>query len=245
MDKPPNNKPLNPDRETHDAAWDLLPWYASGALDPAERASVSRHLESCTDCRDELALERQSRATFRVEACAPRSPEPGLARLLAQLPPQEVPRPAVTQPARWLAAVLTWLDEALPRPAMIGAGALALFATVLGVASLRAPDPLGYHVLSNAQIPGANESRDIHLVFAAEVSAARRAELLGAMRGRIVDGPNSVGAYTVRFPSLAGQGELVALIEDLRSRPEVVLAEAAQALAMPHDGPPSELREAP
>lgn len=236
------NPHQNSDHAAHEAAWDLLPWYASGALDSTEHASVTRHLDSCAHCRDELAAERQRRAAFRVEAFAPRSPEPGLARLLAQLPAQEGPRAAMPNPGSrircWLASVAAWLEQALPRPALIGAGALVLLASVLGVANLRAPDPAAFHVLSNPRSSSASESHDIHLVFAADVSDARRAELLGAIRGSVVEGPNSVGAYTVRIASVSGQSALVAVIEDLRGRPEVVLAEAAQALAMPHEGAP-------
>src|SRR5438477_4021435 len=47
------------EREPHSEAEELLPWYASGQLDEADRATVDAHLSSCAYCRQQLALERQ------------------------------------------------------------------------------------------------------------------------------------------------------------------------------------------
>jgi len=42
----------------HDEAEALLPWYATGQLDTADRALVERHLESCAECQRQLHAER-------------------------------------------------------------------------------------------------------------------------------------------------------------------------------------------
>ena len=74
-----------PTDAAHEAIRERLPWYASGTLEGAERAAIAAHLERCAACRAELELERRSAALFRASAPAPRSPEPGLSRLLAQI----------------------------------------------------------------------------------------------------------------------------------------------------------------
>ena len=48
-----------PMQTPHDEAEELLPWYANGQLDEADRAKVDAHLSCCDQCRRQLALERQ------------------------------------------------------------------------------------------------------------------------------------------------------------------------------------------
>ena len=48
---------LSPNFGAHDEAEELLPWYATGQLDPAERVLVEKHLSACADCRDQLIEE--------------------------------------------------------------------------------------------------------------------------------------------------------------------------------------------
>ncbi len=51
--------PNHSDRPPHDEAEELLPWYATGQLDAADRARVERHLYSCAACRKQVGVERQ------------------------------------------------------------------------------------------------------------------------------------------------------------------------------------------
>ena len=41
---------------SHGEAEELLPWYANGQLDEADRAIVDAHLTSCAYCRQQLAI---------------------------------------------------------------------------------------------------------------------------------------------------------------------------------------------
>src|SRR5256885_12089814 len=50
----------------HDEAEELLPWYATGQLDEADRVRVEDHLASCSDCREQLTLERRIVQEFRT-----------------------------------------------------------------------------------------------------------------------------------------------------------------------------------
>src|SRR5579862_1880596 len=46
-------------QDAHLEAQMLLPWYATGRLDPDERARVEAHLGQCPQCQAELKLERR------------------------------------------------------------------------------------------------------------------------------------------------------------------------------------------
>ena len=53
------SEPNLSERPPHDEAEELLPWYATGQLDEADRARVDAHLSTCASCRKQLSLERQ------------------------------------------------------------------------------------------------------------------------------------------------------------------------------------------
>lgn len=55
---------------SHDDIRALLPWYANGTLEPAERERVESHVDACADCAAELADHRRQREA------ATTSPEP-------------------------------------------------------------------------------------------------------------------------------------------------------------------------
>lgn len=57
-------------RTQHGEIEALLPWYANGSLEDAERRRVSDHLEQCAACREELDFIGDVRAVLRVSAAA-------------------------------------------------------------------------------------------------------------------------------------------------------------------------------
>src|SRR5437763_12902748 len=65
-------------RDPHQEAEELLPWYATGQLNEADRVRVEEHLSSCARCRDELTFER--RIVHDVRGSAPEV-DAGWARL--------------------------------------------------------------------------------------------------------------------------------------------------------------------
>ena len=46
-------------RDPHEQAEELLPWYATGQLDDADRSIVEAHLAACARCQRQLAGERR------------------------------------------------------------------------------------------------------------------------------------------------------------------------------------------
>jgi anti-sigma factor RsiW len=173
-----------PDRGPHDEAEELLPWYATGQLDSADRARVERHIYACADCREQLILER--RLIEQYQATSPQI-ESGWARLKAQIappPPVSAPRPSM----------LGELWSLLSRPAVATLAVAQLaFVVVAGsvLLSLSRPD---YHALGSAPEPA---SANAIIMFRAEASAQDVRDTLDMARASIVDGPTSAGAYLI------------------------------------------------
>jgi len=72
--------------ERHDSVWLLLPWYANGTLETAERLLVEDHLAGCPGCRDEVARCNGLAAALRGRPEIAPSPHPlQLARLMERL----------------------------------------------------------------------------------------------------------------------------------------------------------------
>lgn len=106
----------------------LLPWYASGRLDEADRALVEAHLETCEECRAELKLERRLAAEL---ASIPLEALPGI-----KATPARASRPRWRSTAPW-----------------IGWAAAAALAIVV-LKPWPAPQAPTYHTLSSAPPPG-------------------------------------------------------------------------------------------
>src|SRR5258708_17419601 len=72
--------------EQHDSIWLLLPWYANGTLETAERRLVEDHLAGCPSCREEVARCSGLAAALRARPEIAPSPHPlQLARLMNRL----------------------------------------------------------------------------------------------------------------------------------------------------------------
>jgi anti-sigma factor RsiW len=80
---------------------DLLPGYVHGTLSAAERAAVAAHLESCEDCRTEVALITSASRAFAVA-------DVDVARIMRALPapPRRVVRRVFARQAQRVAAAI-------------------------------------------------------------------------------------------------------------------------------------------
>ena len=201
--------------EPHDPAEELLPWYATGQLDSADRALVEAHLASCARCQRELAGERGLIEHYRILA-----PEldSGWARLRARIEAQPR-RPR----RRALSDAFAEFWDMLKRPA-VAALATAQFAFVaVGAAVLQWASQPAYVALGSAQkAPSAN----VIVMFRPE---AREADLRGALQasgGSLVGGPTDADAYLLNVPIASRSLAL----SKLRSNSSVTLAQ-------PIDGP--------
>ena len=196
----------------HDEAEELLPWYATGQLDAADRARVERHLLSCSDCREQLAVER--RLIDEFQAMAPEV-ESGWVRLRGRIDtPVQVAR-APKQPFAELWAFLT-----RPAVAAIAVAQLA-FVVIAGGALLSLSRP-AYHVLGSAPVPA---DANVIVIFDADTTEGEMRGALGAAGASIVGGPTSADAYLLHVAPAGRQNSLARL-----------QADANVQLAQPIDG---------
>jgi len=199
-------KPLRNEDAEHQAAQELLPWFATGALERLESHQVERHLRHCQQCRADLELQR------RLSVDAARHPSPGAdadpawQRLRSRL---HAPAQAAPGPARTLRRP-SWTHWTL-------AGAAALIAAFAILPASLAPR---YHGLGRAGGDG-----DIVVAFRPDTSEKELRQILRASGARLADGPTAADAYVLRVERGTQEQALVAL----RREPRVTMAEPLNA----------------
>jgi hypothetical protein len=207
---------------THREVERLLPWYANATLEPVEHALVHAHLSECAQCRADLAVLRAQLDAIDEDAPAhdARATDDDWHRLRNRLHAQ---RQAATR-SPWQRARSGWRTAA-PWMRVAVAAQLAVVA-VLGAfvasESLLEPAPQPeYRTLSAAPAAAVSNDDTLLVVFDPRLTDAQLRELLGANHARIVDGPNTAGAFLVAAPE--GQADLVR--NALRASPGVAMAE--------------------
>jgi len=195
---------MNPtlsERGPHDEAEELLPWYATGQLEAADRAKVERHLYACADCREQLIVER--RLIEQYQSSSPQI-ESGWARLRAQIAP---PPPTASSRPSPLAEL--WSTLSRPAVATLAVAQLA-FVVVSGSVLLSLSRPV-YHALgSTPEPPAAN----VIIMFRAEATADDVRETLNMAGASVVGGPTPVGAYLIHVDPVKRQAALAKLQAD-------------------------------
>jgi hypothetical protein len=193
------------DDPVHSEVVELLPWFANGTLDSAERAGVERHLTECIACRHELESLRTLRAVYMDNDSDPVVTQ-ALARLQARIDQMQA-GPSATGLLRALAA--QWRQM---RPWLRGAFiAQFVVLTLVASAMLILPTPRYYHTLG-APVRPANERASVVVVFDATRPEREIRDLLLRLHARITDGPSPDGAYTLEIAA-AEQQRLVAQLQ--------------------------------
>jgi hypothetical protein len=192
----------------------LLPWYLNGTLDGVEHARVEQHVRECVACHGELDAQRGLRELVRMED-APPELGAALARLHAQLDQQSArPRPSpdpLERAARWL------------RPRWLAWVALSQGVCIVALLSVLVVRDTGrFHTLSaRPAVPVLSDA--VVVVFDGATTQARIQALLWALDARIVDGPNTRGAYTLEIPA----GRQAAVLRALEREPDVLFVQPA------------------
>lgn len=219
------------DSDPHVAVRNLLPWYVTGRLEPAEHADVEAHLSVCPVCRSELEFEREWQAAVKTQAsvagdgdadagwanmqmlvdadASTRIPASGAADVRR--------RPAAYRPMPWFlgggAPARAWAVPALLSVAL----AVALVVTLRPAA--RVDD--GYHALAAPM----DESATAVVRFRPQATEAEIRLSLNQSGARLVDGPTVTNAYIVRLP----RDRYAAALAVLRKQPAVTLVEALES----------------
>jgi hypothetical protein len=219
----------------HQALQDLLPWYASGALDQAEADRVQEHLPGCAACRADLAWQRK---LLETEGPLPAGldPERALARLMPQLEHAAVPAAAATPaplpgapttaaaPAGWAGLLRAWIGGVGWQGWAIGAqfAAIAVLAALQLMPRTEAPV---YQALGR----GPASTPDLLVVFKPEARLQEVQRILQANGAQIIGGPTVTGAYMLDVEA----GRQAGLLAALRAAPSVETAESLTAGSQP------------
>lgn len=203
-------EPIHTD-EQHEEADALLPWYATGEIEPRDRAIVETHLATCGECRDQLALERRLVDEFHAHSPGVDS---GWARLRGRI---EAPHPQRAKSR----AVWQEIWQALARPAVAAIAAAELAIITIGGAVLSFSQP-AYQALGSASAPA---SANALVMFRSSATEQDIGKLLKASNATIVGGPTPTDAYLVHVPGAHRKLALARLQSD-----------AIVKLAQPIDG---------
>jgi len=221
------------DDARHRQVWELLPWYVNGTLSGRDLDLVTGHLPACSDCAGEVARCRDLAVAVRTVTAVERAPsDERLTRLLARIDAIEA---AGSRDGGWRGRLRNAIDalrellQSTPAPtrwALAAQGALVvlLVAVVAWQAALSSGQP--YRTLASAPEQTPRGQAQIRVVFTDDISEREMRAVLEHVKGKIVDGPSAVGAYTVEVPVPATGLERVApVLEVLRTQPKVRLAE--------------------
>ena len=199
--------------QPHDQAEELLPWYATGQLDAADRALVEKHLASCARCERQLAAERAL-----IHEYQGLTPEIDTAwhKLRERIVTQPRSRPGI-------GATLAEFWELLKRPAVAALATAQMAFVAIGATILQGSSQPTYVALGSAPVAA---SANVIVMFRPEV---REAELRGTLESTgasLVGGPTEADAYLLHVPA----EKRPAALEKLQKSANVTLAQ-------PIDGP--------
>ena len=198
----------------HDEAEELLPWYATGQLDAADRALVEKHLASCARCQRQLQAEQILIDEFRTL-----TPEvdSGWSRLRSRIEAQQPKRPAIRQ-------MLAEFWHSLTRPVIATlAAAQVAFVAFAAMFLLWFSQP-AYVALGSAPVAA---SANVIVMFRPDAREAQLRAALEKSGASLVGGPTDADAYLLHVPANSRAAALQKLQHD-----------ANVTLAQPIDGPP-------
>jgi len=218
------------DRRCDDEVARLLPWYVSARLNAEDSQRVTRHLERCAICRDDVTQERALRALLKSDSALEYAPQPGLAKLLARIGELKREAPLAAPSAVRRAPVrahrfgaVHWFAAAT----LVQAIALGTMGTSLLHRSAQLERQPRYTTMSSAAAPVAPGSR-IRVVFSPSMSLGALQALLAHYALTLVRGPSDAGAYTLAFTdSRAAAERLNPTVVALRRDARVMFAEPA------------------
>ena len=213
---------------SHDEAWSLLPWFATGGLSAEENAGVQAHLLDCAECQRELARCEQLNHSVKSNNDQLWTPSARhFSHVLAGVDSYEARSAKPQNAVSWIERWFPWLS-ATPRPARLALGLQGAFVIALGSLLLfRVVAPTEtYRTLSNPSVQVTTTGQQIRIVFADDMTEKGMRDLLLATNAQLVSGPSSLGVYTITIDAgtLHAKGEKD-IIARLRDHPKVKFAE--------------------
>jgi hypothetical protein len=220
---------VSSDASIHRHAWDQIPWIVNQSLPEAERPAIEAHLESCSDCRDELEFQRRLAAAIDLRAAVESDPQRSWQQLRARIDSSSAaPTPALQRNARRRShrlsrAWIPWLVAAM----VVQAIGLGVLGTVLWSkpGTTLATSGGAYRTLSAASEP-LSGAATIRVVFAPDMSVERMQALLSGSGLQVQSGPSSAGVWSLEPARDSSRSATQAALKQLRGSADVRFAEA-------------------
>lgn len=227
--------------EQHQQIALLLPWYLNQSLELAERRRVEDHIRGCILCRRELVhlgkLAEAVKQASDLDVAAEASFSALRAKLQTPMPPTGTPAAPRIDAGLERPDDRTVRMQSVPKrrnslrafcaakgPRLAIAASLMLAIIPVAMQYGRSPTKSDYYTLSDIKPEASSEPR-LRVVFSKSLSDADIDAVLAQIHGQRVDGPNSVGAYTVRLENDTAADSVDLALAFLRSRQDVMLAE--------------------
>ncbi len=204
-------------RDPHEQAEELLPWYATGQLDAADRSLVEAHLAACARCQRQLAGERRM-----VEQFQSFSPEvdSGWARMRQRIEaPQQRGRSSVIQTVSEI-----WQILRRPAVAALATGQVALIAIAAAIAPSMTGAPAYVALGDRAQPPPA---ANMIILFRPEATEADMRLALRSSGASLVGGPTDADAYLLHV----NPEQRPSALDRLHQNDDVLMAEPIDGAA--------------
>lgn len=223
------NSRISSSVDTHSAVVLLLPWYVNRSLEASERQLVDQHLKSCLICRRELSALRKLAVAVRQTADLQVAAEASFAGLRTKMPMVSPAQSQAAPPANGRGGLAgrnrrrVWRNASNTGKGVAIAASL-LLATVSAMRYLPALSSANYYTLSVAKSEASTVGQ-LRVVFAKSLADADIDAVLGRIGAVRVEGPNSVGAYTVKLAGGNSSADLASAIALLRARRDVIFAE--------------------
>ena len=222
----------------HQQCWELLPWYANGSLNEAERTTLKSHLGTCLVCRRELAYLRKLGSTLHAADDMDVAVQAGLSATMARIDATQQPRQGGRQSpggvGGWLRRVESQFQGSPPvvkRAMALQFVILLAFGGILLLLSEPAKQP-AFETLSAPGYQSAPDRTRLSIAFREGTTEQAVRGLLLALGARIVDGPSTAGRYTVELPippTATGPDSL--FLSQLRADPRVLHARRLESVS--------------
>lgn len=231
----------------HQAAWNSLPWLANGTLEGEELHSLLDHLKVCTICRSELSFLPELRTSLGAlavqEETAP-DPAASFRQLMTRIDGEDrasTPegtgfgssfRQAWGLIPVWGRRLILAQGIALVVLAVLVAGSSSALSGASARSAMNGEADLGPQIESGQfrtlSDPGASPLPDafqLRVIFHPDTPEGRLRELVRGVEGSIVEGPSSVGAYTVAVPQASSSGSVRDAETQLQESREILFVE--------------------
>lgn len=213
-------------------ARELLPWYAAGALSPAEEKAVEAQLRQSPILRSELDEYRRLKTTVASTDDVPEFPPQLIQKTLAEIDAFERTKHGVTRAASssarpGLFARLREQVEGFWAPLTTG-GRLAFaaqFAIILVLGGVLVGTWLretSYQVASGPDRPVAAKAGEFKVIFQPEATEQAIRALLDSAQLEIVSGPSTEQVYVLASTTEENKVDAGATLKQLREASSVV-----------------------